>query len=539
MNLRGRALVVDDQLVWLELFEELLLELGLEVVPANNYEDAINLLNSQYFHLAVVDVRLQDDDAKNTQGLEILSHINEIGLGDVVAKIVITGYGTRDWARESFKAHKAHDFIPKQGPEGKGFDDEDFVQSVETAFSDKLKINFDLEIEFIHGLTLDELASRAMRDDNGKESLEAIRWELDDLMRKLFPDARSLTVSRVSGGHSRTSVIRVEPFYERQGQAGALIIKYGRVSEIEREASNFARYVRRFTSERRHTSLECKARTRLLGGIGYSLIGAPFEKVRSLNDFYSQSEANGVCLVLDDLFDQNCRRWYENRSKKRTRNLAHLYWEPAGTTHEKLLRCFQQMYPRFVDRPRITFPQVDGEFVNPVYHSFVRDKPIYLPVYTAITHGDLNGENVFVDQDNHTWMIDFSQTGDGHISRDFVTLESVIKFQLLEEESLRALYEFEKAILSPDSLTDSLRLPQIPMSTQMAKAFTVIEHLRELAGTVIQPSKEMHAYYAGLFYHTLNLIRYYHLLRLKRRKHYILLSAAMLCEKLGKLATTR
>lgn len=73
MQLKGRALVVDDQGVWLELFTELLHELGLEVETATTYEQAIGLVDSRYFHLAVVDVRLKDEDAQNTQGMDVLS----------------------------------------------------------------------------------------------------------------------------------------------------------------------------------------------------------------------------------------------------------------------------------------------------------------------------------------------------------------------------------------------------------------------------------------------------------------------------------
>ena len=539
MRIKGRALVVDDQEVWQELFEELLKELGLEVAVADNYEDAIKLLDSQYFHLAVLDVRLKDSDEKNRQGMEILSYIDKIDLGDVITKIVITGYGTREWTRESFKAYKVYDFIPKQGPDGKGFDEEDFIQNVESAFAEKVGINFGLEIEFVHGLTLEELASQVVLTGEDNEQAKMICWELDDLLRKLFSEANAILISGVSDGHSKTSVVRVEPFYEGQGQAGACIVKYGHVDEIQTEADNFEKYVKRFTAEQRHTSLVTKARTRLLGGIVYSLVGAPLERACSFNDFYAKSQIAEICLVLEDLFSENCRRWYENRQPKRTRNLADLYWQPAGTTLDKLTESFQHMYPRFVDQARISFTGIDDEVVNPLHSAFVKEKPIYLPVHTAITHGDLNGDNIFVDKDNHTWMIDFFRTGEGHILRDFVTLESVIKFQLLDEETLEALYEFEKALLTPVNFAEELALPQIQVSNEMNKAFEAVKCLRRLAGKVIQPSQDMRDYYAGMFYHTLNLIRYYHLLQLRRRKYYILLSAAMLCQKLENLAATR
>jgi CheY-like chemotaxis protein len=528
MRKKGRVLVVEDDMPWLEMFEELLRELGLEVVATNNYASAIELLDREYFHLVVADVRLVDEDKDNTEGLDILSFIDEIGLGDVVTKIVVTGYGTRDWARQSFKEHKVHDFIPKQGADSRGFDEADFVQSVKSALDDRVDTDRHLEIEFIHGLSWEEMASKIAPSCGYQEHSEMLEWELEDLLKKLFPNASRLIVSRVSGGHSQSGIVQVEPFYRAMGQAMSVIVKYGPVSEMEKEAENYEKYIKPFTAGQRHTDLECMARTRSLGGVVYSLV----EKVRSFNDFYLRSSPADVCLVLDDFFSHTCEKWYADRRPRRTESFVKLYWEPAYTTYEELLACFEHMYSRFVDKPQISFPDVDNVFINPLYHRFTKDEPIYLKVHMATTHGDLHGDNLLIDKDNHTWMIDFSRAGEGHIFRDFVALESTIKFQLLEEESMDALYAFEKAIQSPTRFSDSPDRPRIHMSDEMHKSFETLECLRRMAGRVIQPSEDMRDYYAGLFYYTLNLIRYYHLLQRKRRKYYILLSAAMLCEKL-------
>jgi hypothetical protein len=361
----------------------------------------------------------------------------------------------------------------------------------------------------------------------GDVQIEMLQWELDDLIRKLFPDANRLIISPVSGGHSRSGVVKVEPIYENRGQASALMMKYGLVNEIEQETKNF-QDIKRFTDGQRHTILERKARTRLLGGIVYSLI----DKTLSFNDFYLTNNSKTICFVLDDLFSKTCRKWYENRQPKRTMNMLELYWMPAHNKYEELISCFRHMYPSYIDKPRITFHGLEGDFVNPIYHHFVKNKPIYLPVHTAITHGDLHGENLLVDRDNHTWMIDFYRTGEGHIFRDFVALETTIKFQLFNEEDLGVLYEFEKIVQAPKEFSENLDRSSFPMSEDTDKVFDAIECLRKHAGRVVQPSEEIRDYYAGLFYQTMNLIRYYNLLQFKQRKYYILLSAAMLCEKL-------
>ena len=58
--------------------------------------------------------------------------------------------------------------------------------------------------------------------------------------------------------------------------------------------------------------------------------------------------------------------------------------------------------------------------------------------------------------------------------------------------------------------------------------------LHSLAHDVVRPDNDMLEYYVGLFYQTLNLLSCYHLLKRKpeARREYVLLSAAMLCDKL-------
>jgi CheY-like chemotaxis protein len=536
-DLKGRVLVVDDKEMWLEIFTDLLQNLGLEVVTTTTLSEAKKLLVAQYFHLAIIDMRLQGDASKDTQGMDLLDYIDEMGLGDVIVKIVITWHGTRERTREAFKHHDVYDFVPKQGPDGQGFDGEDFTRTIRSAFAEKVRIAAELKMSFVDGTTLDQLALALKQLEKDDESPWMLRWELEDLLRKLFFGASSMVLSQYSKGHSGSGVLKVEPFYKAQGQAAPVIVKYGRISMIQTEACNYEEYVKRFVSGRRYTVLNSYARTKSLGGIVYSFIGAPLEKVQDFNTFYRHHDVETIRAALQDLFVENCRKWYENREAARPHNIADLYWGPAGTDLVSLESNFEHMYKRFEGKEVIdNFPQIERAFVNPMYHDFVREKPLYFPAYLAVTHGDLNGENIFVDHEDHTWLIDFAKTGKGHITRDFVTVESVIKFQLLREKDLSNLYAFERALLAPDQFTDALSPPDISMSSEMEKAFLVIQYLRGLAANVVQPSVGMSDYYAGLFYNALNLMRYYHLLKMKQKKYYILMSAALLCEKLERLS---
>ncbi len=57
--------------------------------------------------------------------------------------------------------------------------------------------------------------------------------------------------------------------------------------------------------------------------------------------------------------------------------------------------------------------------------------------YLCITHGDFNQRNLLVDSNDHVWMLDFQETGEGHILRDLAMLDSVIRFQLLSAKEAK------------------------------------------------------------------------------------------------------
>lgn len=137
---KGSVLIIDDQENWLDIFKEILQKYDLEISTAKSFDEAVRCLKNKKFHLALIDMRLKDDDTNNMEGLDILDYLKRIGLNNVIGKIVITGYGTQDIVRESFKFYKVDDFIPKLGPRGKGFDEIDFINSVKNVFAVKFQI---------------------------------------------------------------------------------------------------------------------------------------------------------------------------------------------------------------------------------------------------------------------------------------------------------------------------------------------------------------------------------------------------------------
>ena len=96
-------LVVDDSANWLEIYQEALSDSGYDrVQTARDLATALDCLNKQLFHVAIIDIRL-GQERDNKQGLEILERIWALDEGTRV--IISSAYATVDMLS---------DFINKQ-----------------------------------------------------------------------------------------------------------------------------------------------------------------------------------------------------------------------------------------------------------------------------------------------------------------------------------------------------------------------------------------------------------------------------------------
>jgi len=109
---QGRVLVVDDLPNWQKIIEELLSDEGYSVMCASDVRIALQLLASMPFQLAILDVRLDETDENNSDGIWLM---HEIHRNYPSVKVIInTGYGTPFIVREVFKEMKpAFAFLSK------------------------------------------------------------------------------------------------------------------------------------------------------------------------------------------------------------------------------------------------------------------------------------------------------------------------------------------------------------------------------------------------------------------------------------------
>lgn len=105
------VLVVDDDNEYREIHERRLNNRVKKLVIVQNYNDALEQLQRQFFHVAVLDIRLVDSQEENVEGLRLAEALYNRNEGTGI--VIVSGYGTTDRSREAFRKYKAVDFLEK------------------------------------------------------------------------------------------------------------------------------------------------------------------------------------------------------------------------------------------------------------------------------------------------------------------------------------------------------------------------------------------------------------------------------------------
>lgn len=101
---KKRILIVDDILHWRKLLASILGEYELGIF--DNYEDAASAISQSRFDIAILDVRLDDDNVFNVDGIGLLKKIRKHQ--PEVKIVILTGY------RESVRDQALREYMPDE-----------------------------------------------------------------------------------------------------------------------------------------------------------------------------------------------------------------------------------------------------------------------------------------------------------------------------------------------------------------------------------------------------------------------------------------
>jgi anti-anti-sigma factor len=368
-----------------------------------------------------------------------------------------------------------------------------------------------------------------------------INWrpEWDAIVRRLYADCQSVALTPLHGGYN-SKTFRASA-YDREGRRTLpTVLKIGPLAITAREEVANREYVSRFILNNGTTVLG-GAEEGEWAGLRYNFLGVngPDSRLVWLREHYLQRPTEEVLALFDTLLTRVLKPWY-----------AQPKWEQVWLYRDhtplrlfpKLLEVAERDLGLSCDALTFDCPELGLELPNPMRflkHEYARRTGESRLWYTAICHGDLNLQNVLVDERENLYVIDFSETRPRNAVSDFARIEPIVKFEfprLETDEDLRQLLEFEEGLMRVTRLSDTPPFIYRGNDPLVARAHAVITRLRRSADIVTLFEQDMTPYWLAMLEWTYSVICYVQLS--SRHKRYAVCSAALICRAIQKGEST-
>ncbi len=496
----GRILVVDDLPDIRATLTGLLADEGYLVRSACSLAEARELVTAERFHIAVLDVRLDESDVENVDGLRLMHEIK--ALDPSVEIVILTGYANVDIVREALEPDNtghppAVVFLEKSKIA-------DLPPRIQKVFDTQLKINAALTFDLPDALW-SQLTHRLRFAHLKRPSDASLRDEIDELLRKLFYTSEKISVKPMSRGFGGTAVLEVTPHFHERGPGERLVTKLGEHVLIDCEKRNYDDLVRgQIGGHRLPITLE-EARTHSLAGIIYTFAGQ--EASQDFVDFGRTANTPNLIEAIGNLFIETCHPWRQGPHEILPRqDLREVYFRMLRLSADKLRASLEHMMSK-----RHPFRRETGgsgiwlgeqRLVDPVDYALTAD--LRRDSFTSIIHGDLNGFNILVDRHRATWLIDFANTCRGPLMHDFACFETSLRLDLAAELTLADAFRWEQALMETELLKPSLP-PDLATVPHLATVHMAVETTRKLAQQAHSGDIE-NAYLIALLFNALKLM---------------------------------
>lgn len=544
-------LFMDNNPRFLEVQSRLLEQLGYKVLRALTLADAEEKLTTERIHLAIFDIRMEDeDDGQDISGLLLAQNKTF----QPIPKIILTAHtdsrNTYKYARDVLGPTEdglppAVNFIGKdEGPEI-------LIQAVERAFRQYVHINWNLVIRWEKADSFAHLAE-FIAPTASTHQRQQLALEVEDLFRKLFSTYDQITLGRPLFAGNRQVILEVFAYPQARGEEQYVIACGDRQCMIV-EAERYEQFIRRQSSTGRLEKVESE-QTVHCAVVAYTLTGTKLEDVKPFQAFYQSAAIDAIHQALGHLFGTVLAPWYKTTSSiKRLTTVqewvpewlaadAELVPTTLAESMAALCRAISEQGLASVDyRPeKLAFAftsQPAHLFTNPI--TYLTKAPMLPTLSTryGITHGQLRHDTLLINSHQQTWLVHFSQTAYAPLLRDFVSLELSVKVDLLDTLDLQLRYELERRLFLMTTLEQSIKTEALP--PELSKALSTVTQIRQLAAAQVDTA--IVPYLLGLCIETLKrLVQFEPTRRYNRRElasfAHCYMMAAMLCDKLAETA---
>lgn len=482
-----RLLVIDNDERIVYYLQTLFSKRGYDVYTAQGVggaalrQHAIELAQAVRPHVAIVDLRLDDEYTDDPTGLLLLPQLASARC------ILYSAYLAPTVLSRVKRQYNVFDWVDKQ-------DIERLYTVVDEAAYQASASRRDLQIEWPANWRRQAIVEALFKEASTQPEIEI----LDDIIAQLFRDNRHIIPETVNGEkddlrsllRGRSVIAKVHPDHLQP-----MVLKLGHARRTHREYENYQKYIHNLLPGLFHTQIEKHTLFWDLGGTVYSFVGAGEQALPTFAIHYARTDdADRVLAPLRHLFRNVWQPHYAAAGVMPDGSLYAAYSD-LFQLPEKLAGIHPLLLPKLQALVTCHFDPIQwvGEF---------GDKQSNIAsARQAVTHGDLHGDNLFVEEER-AWLIDFERTGPSHALRDFAELEVDIFARLIPQDQVdwAALQHLAEVLVSPST-------PDVALAADTAvvnhpaihKAFQIISGLRTLAHEIIGHTDQREALWAMLF----------------------------------------
>jgi hypothetical protein len=378
-------------------------------------------------------------------------------------------------------------------------------------------------------LTLADGRSRQLAIETPPDTAFPDEWEV--LVRRIYKDAGRVRLRALHGGFSSTTFhVESEDSVGRRPS----VLKIASPLMTSREESAYRDCVEKFILNN-STVIMGKAVQGDWSGLRYNFVGVngPESSLTWLARHYMDRTAEDLEPLWDALFHRVLRSWYGQSVRSTVHPFVdhdpvHLFGHMSEHAEAALgIRA---------DAETVDCPEVGCSLPNPyLFHSrdFERHRSLTRDWYTSITHGDLNLNNVLLDEKENLYVIDFSETAVRSVASDFARLEPLLMIQttrMADERDAAWVLELWAGLLSVDPLREPPPFTYRGDDPLVRKAYETIRLLRGYAARASRGQDDPLAYWLPLLQWTLPLVSFVQMpLRYKRVS---MVAAALICRRI-------
>ncbi|MBP7961644.1 MAG: phosphotransferase [Caldilineaceae bacterium] len=481
-----RVLIVENRLTTRQVHVDNVTRWGYEPVVAEGVgeallQHALELARTQCCHLALVDKRLRDD-YKNSDisGIDLIEKIQP------TSTILITGYPDHESTLAAMQKGTVTVVAKKGGPD-----------AVRKALQEAAALwHPTTDIRWPSGWSTKRVANLLVEDEACASTF--CEDEADYIIAKLFSGAKKVVLKRLNGSTKSDSSARIPSF--RLGSLVFIVYEDDKVPVIvkllskkkaTKEKENYDQFIRGYVGNNRYASMEGSQTLWHLGGHKYRLIRVTGQEILTFDELYARNIQDQKLLdILEDFFKTT---WVRNRDqvKRSSRSLFELYdhnWE--GKLSQRLDDWRKE--PEVLRKSK-TFPI---SLPHPLRWIADHLDDSNLPgICVAVVHGDLHGGNILLDEQYFTWVIDYEDTGYGHVLRDYAELAQNIMTRLHPGpySQLQWLYALAVSLAAPANPHQRIPSnPTIDNNPHSLRAYSILRAIQKFADelTGYQQSQE-------------------------------------------------